>query len=62
MQVVNKLTRDVSSSTAARCQLLVEPREGMEAQLTSEEVRMAMDASRNATRFYPTVGLSPIPR
>ena len=60
-QVVTKLTRDVSFGTASPRQevnfrlSLERALEGIEAQLRSEDVRMVMDALRNAKRFHATV-------
>ena len=51
--------RDVSSGTARQAVnfwlSLERALEGMEVQLRSEEVRMVMDALRNAKRFHATV-------
>jgi len=59
IQAVTKLTRDVSSGTASQeinfWLSLERALEGIEAQLRSEEVNMAMDCLRNAKRFRATV-------
>ena len=58
--MVTKLTRDVSSSTASQdvnfWLRFERALEGIEAQFRSEEVRMVMDALRNAKRFHGSVG------
>ena len=57
--MVTKLTRDVSFGMASQevnFHLSLERAlEGIEAQLRSEDVRMVMDALRNAKRFHATV-------
>ena len=62
IQVVTKLTRDVSSATVLQeINFWLSPEralERMEAQLRSEEVGMVMDALRNAKRFHATVSLT----
>lgn len=56
---MTKLTRDVASGTASQeinfWLSLERALEGIEAQLRSEEVNMAMDCLRNAKRFLATV-------
>ena len=63
--MVAKLTRDVSSGTAPQADNFLLSLEralgGIEAQLRSEEVRMAIDALRNAKGFHAAVSLSLIP-
>jgi dynein heavy chain 1 len=59
IQAVTKLTRDVASGTASQevnfWLSLERALEGIESQLRSEEVNMAMDCLRNAKRFLATV-------
>ena len=56
---MTKLTRDVSSGMASQevnfWASLEWALEGMEAQLRSEDMRMVMDALRNAKGFHATV-------
>ena len=56
---MTKLTRDVSSGMASQevnfWASLEWALEGMEAQLRSEDMRMVMDALRNANRFHAIV-------
>ncbi|KAF5351047.1 hypothetical protein D9756_008173 [Leucocoprinus leucothites] len=59
IQAVTKLTRDVSSGTASQeinfWLSLERALEGIENQLRSEQVNVAMDCLRNAKRFHATV-------
>lgn len=59
IQAVTKLSRDVSSGTASQeinfWLSMERALEGIEAQLRSDEVNMAMECLRNAKRFRATV-------
>ncbi|EDR00669.1 uncharacterized protein LACBIDRAFT_313060 [Laccaria bicolor S238N-H82] len=61
IQAATKLTRDVSSDTASQAvnfwSSLESALEGIEAQVKCKEVRMVMDALRNAKRFHVTVSV-----